>query len=94
MPPEGEFHVYYNSEVGDYLRALLGDRSKIRETHPIPLPNNSEPIPDLAIAQPLGSVYLQHHPYPNNIFWLIEFSSTTLDKDLNEKKLPIAKRYH
>jgi Uma2 family endonuclease len=86
MPPEGESHAYYNSEVGDYLRALLGDRAKVREAHPITLPNQSEPIPDLAIAQPLGSVYLKHHPYPSNIFWLIEFSSTTLDKDLNEKK--------
>jgi len=86
MPPEGETHAYYNSEVGDYLRALLGFRAKIREAHSITLPNQSEPIPDLAIIQPLGAVYLQHHPYPDNIFWLTEFSSTTLDKDLNEKK--------
>lgn len=86
MPPEGEIHAYYNSEVGDYLRALLGNRAKVREAHPITLPNQSEPIPDLAIVQPLKAVYLQHHPYPDNIFWLIEFSATTLDKDLNEKK--------
>ena len=26
MPPEGEIHAYYNSEVGDYLRAILGAR--------------------------------------------------------------------
>lgn len=25
MPPEGEPHAYFNSEVGDYLRSLLGD---------------------------------------------------------------------
>lgn len=86
MPPEGETHAYYNSEVGDYLRALLGLRIKIREAHPITLPNDSEPIPDLAIVKPLGAVYLEHHPYPDNIFWLIEFSLATLSKDLNEKK--------
>lgn len=86
MPPEGETHAYYNSEVGDYLRGLLGLRVKIREAHPITLPNNSEPIPDLAIVKPLGAVYLEHHPYPDNIFWLIEFSLATLSKDLNEKK--------
>lgn len=86
MPPEGETHAYYNSEVGDYLRAILGDRVKIREAHPITLPNDSEPIPDLAIVKPLGTVYLEHHPYPDNIFWLIEFSNTTISKDLNEKK--------
>ncbi|MBD2104487.1 Uma2 family endonuclease [Leptolyngbya sp. FACHB-261] len=86
MPPEGEPHAYYNSEVGDYLRALLGNRVKIREAHPITLPNDSEPAPDLAIVKPLGAVYLEHHPYPDDIFWLIEFSNTTLSKDLNEKK--------
>lgn len=86
MPPEGETHAYYNSEFGDYLRTLLGARAKIREAHPITLPNNSEPIPDLAIVKPLKAVYLEHHPYPDDIFWLIEFSLTTLSKDLNEKK--------
>jgi len=30
MPPEREPHAYYNSEVGDYLRTLLGNLTKIR----------------------------------------------------------------
>ncbi|WP_346292650.1 Uma2 family endonuclease [Sphaerothrix gracilis] len=86
MPPEGEPHAYANSEVGDYLRSLLGAAAKIREAHPITLPNDSEPVPDLAVVKPQGSVYLSHHPYPEDIFWLIEFSNTTLSKDLTEKK--------
>jgi len=40
----------------------------------------------LAVVKPLGAVYLEHHPYPDDLFWLIEFSNTTLSKDLNEKK--------
>lgn len=87
MPPEREPHAYYNSEVGDYLRVLLGRRAKIREAHPITLPNNSEPIPDLAIVKPLGATYLEHHPYPSDIFWLIEFSKATLNQDLTIKRL-------
>mgnify|MGYP001792698422 CR=1 FL=1 len=86
MAPEGEPHAYYNSEAGDYLRALLGAQAKVREAHPITLPNDSEPIPDLAIVKPLGDIYLSHHPYPDDIFWVIEFSSSTLSKDLTEKK--------
>jgi Uma2 family endonuclease len=86
MAPESEPHAYYNSEVGDYFRDLLGSQVKVREAHPITLPNDSEPIPDLAIVKPLGAVYLNHHPYPEDIFWLIEFSNTTLQKDLTEKK--------
>ena len=66
MPPEREPHAYYNSEVVDYLRSVLGSRAKVREAHPITLADDSEPIPDLAIVQPLGRVYLEHHPYPND----------------------------
>jgi Uma2 family endonuclease len=52
---------------------------------PITLPNDSEPEPDLAIVQRLGREYLEHHPYPENIFWLIEYSDSSLDKDLETK---------
>ena len=86
MPPEREPHAYYNTEAADYLRTLLGERAKIRDAKPVTLPNNSEPAPDVAIVKPLGEVYLEHHPYPEDIFWIIEFSNATLNKDLGEKK--------
>lgn len=86
MPPEREIHAYRNTETADYLRTLLGDKAKIRDTKPITLPNNSEPSPDITIIKPLGEIYLQHHPYPEDIFWIIEFANTTLNKDLGIKK--------
>ena len=86
MSPEREPHAYYNSEVADYLRTLLGNQAKIRDAKPITLPNNSEPEPDIAIVQPLGREYLEHHPFPENIFWIVEFSQATLSKDLGKKK--------
>lgn len=86
MPPEGEPHAYYNTEAADYLRTLLGERVKIRDAKPITLPNDSEPAPDIAIVKPLGEVYLEHHPYPEDIFWIIEYSNATLSKDLGKKK--------
>ncbi|AUS99634.1 hypothetical protein CLI64_04100 [Nostoc sp. CENA543] len=86
MPPEREPHAYYNSEAADYLRTLLGEQVKIRDAKPITLPNDSEPAPDIAIVKPLGETYLKHHPYPEDIYWVIEFSQATLSKDLNEKK--------
>lgn len=86
MPPEGLPHAALSSDTGDYLRDRLGSRAKIREGHPITLPNNSEPEPDLAIVQPLGTVYqTEHHPYPEDIFWLIEYSESSLEKDLKLK---------
>lgn len=86
MPPEGEPHAYYSDEAGDYLGDLLGARAKIREGKPITLPDFSEPEPDLAIVQPLGREYLSHHPYPENVFWVIEFSNSSLSKDLETKR--------
>ncbi|MBW4668511.1 MAG: Uma2 family endonuclease [Cyanomargarita calcarea GSE-NOS-MK-12-04C] len=85
MPPEGEPHAYFSSEAGEYLMRLLGDRAMIRSSKPITLPNNSEPEPDIAIVQRLGREYLEHHPYPENVFWLIEYSDSSLDKDLEMK---------
>jgi Uma2 family endonuclease len=85
MSPEGEPHAYFSSEAGEYLIKLLGDKATIRLDKPITLPNNSEPQPDIAIVQRLGREYLQHHPYPENIFWLIEYADSSLEKDLEIK---------
>ena len=86
MPPEGLPHAFYCDESVVYLRTLLGDRAKVREAHPITLPNDSEPEPDIAIVRTPNLQYRTHHPYPTDIFWLIEYADTTLRKDLNEKK--------
>lgn len=85
MSPEGEPHAYFSSEAGEYLIRLLGDRAMVRLAKPITLPNASEPEPDIAIVQRLGREYLEHHPYPENILWLIEYSDSSLDKDLETK---------
>ncbi len=85
MPPEGEPHAYCSDEAGEYLAKLLGERAKIRHAKPITLPNNSEPEPDLAIVERLGREYREHHPYSKNIFWLIEYANSSLEKDLDIK---------
>lgn len=85
MSPEGIPHASLTSDAGDYLRERLGNRAKVREGHPITLPNNSEPEPDLAIVDPDTTLYRSHHPYPENIFWVIEFSNSSLQKELEIK---------
>jgi Uma2 family endonuclease len=86
MAPEGMPHAVYCGRTVEYLRSLLTDQAKIREAHPITLPDNSEPEPDVAIVQAPDTQYLDHHPYPANIFWLIEYADTTLVKDLTTKQ--------
>lgn len=83
MPPEKPIHADSNTDARDYLIRMLGGRAKVREQHPITLPDNSEPEPDLAIVKPI--TYGDRHPYPEDIFWLIEYANTSLDKDLKVK---------
>jgi Uma2 family endonuclease len=85
MSPEKHLHAYSSTSSGEYLTRLLGDLAIIRPAKPVTLPNNSEPEPDIAVVQRLGREYLEHHPYPENIFWLIEYANSSLDKDLNFK---------
>jgi Uma2 family endonuclease len=86
MPPEGEPHADGSTETRDYLIARLGERAQVREGHPITIPSSgSEPEPDLAIVPRRSTGYRDHHPYSENIYWLIEFSNTSLSKDLDLK---------
>jgi Uma2 family endonuclease len=85
LAPEGKPHAHLSSRAGDYIREKLAGRAKVREEKPITLPNNSEPEPDIAVVQDLGDVYLDHHPYADNIFWLVEYADASLKKDLEVK---------
>jgi len=61
-------------EAAKYLGQLLGNRADICQGKPITISiSNSEPEPDLAIVQSLEREYLQHHPYPESIFWFPGF---------------------
>ncbi|MGF1491431.1 MAG: Uma2 family endonuclease [Microcoleaceae cyanobacterium] len=85
MAPEGEPHANRSSGLHRFLTLSLGEQTEVRENHPITL-ENSEPQPDIAVVQPLGREYDIHHPYPENIFWIIEFAETSLEKDLTVKR--------
>ena len=85
MSPEGPLHRFTNDTVAEYLRELLRGQAKVFEAHPITL-NNSEPEPDIAVVRLPNSNYLTHHPYPEDIYWLVEISNTTLEEDLGRKK--------
>jgi Uma2 family endonuclease len=85
MSPEGMPHAHGSTDMGEYLTRLLGDWAQVRPAKPITLPSGSEPEPDIAVVQRLGKEYRTHHPYPENIFWVIEYSNSSLDKDLGIK---------
>ena len=86
MTTEKEPHAYYSDEIPDYLREVFEGKAKIREGKPVVLPTDGEPKPDVAIVKKLGSAYLKRHPYPDDIYLLIEISDRTLKFDLNQKQ--------
>lgn len=91
MSPEGIPHAYLSDRAAKYLQELLRGKAAIREGKPITLSDHSEPEPDIAIVQDLDEEYFDHHPYPENIFWVIEYANASLVKDLEVKSKVYAK---
>jgi Uma2 family endonuclease len=96
MSPEREWHTYTNDDVDELLREKFKGLAKIRESHPITLDNSphsraSEPEPDIAIVRLPKNIYTKHHPFPEDIYWLIEVADKTLTKDLEIKSVIYAR---
>ncbi|MBW4535685.1 MAG: Uma2 family endonuclease [Pleurocapsa minor HA4230-MV1] len=90
MSPEGIPHRNTSHKIVKYLRKLLEDRAEVYEAHPITL-DNSEPEPDVSIVRLPESTYDLHHPYAEDIYWLIEIANRTLAKDLSQKTVIYAR---
>ena len=90
MSPEKPIHSSRIDTISDYLRDVLRGIAKVREAHPITL-DNSEPEPDIAIVRFEDNNYATRHPYPQDIYWLVEVSNKTLTKDLKEKSVIYAR---
>ena len=90
VSPEGVEHSYTNDSVVKYLRTIFNGMADVKESHPITL-DNSEPEPDIAIVRLPETRYRSHHPYPQDIYWLIEIANKTLSKDLNQKIITYAR---
>lgn len=90
ISPEKPIHSSRIDTLADYLRDVLQGKAKVREAHPITL-DNSEPEPDIAIVKFEKNNYATCHPYPQDIYWLIEVSNQTLTKDLGEKSIIYAR---
>jgi Uma2 family endonuclease len=81
MVAKGTPHTFCTTRLCRQLDRLLGDRAVVRCQEPIVLPSNSEPEPDAVIARGNESDYLAHHPYPEDIFLVVEIADSTLTYD-------------
>lgn len=85
MSPEKPIYYYTTEQGVKYLERLFDNLAEVRFNGPITLAN-SEPEPDIAIVRLLASKYKIHHPYPEDIFLVIEVANTSLKKDLELKQ--------
>lgn len=85
ISPELPKHYNTVKKSVNYLTNILKNKADVRFNGLITL-SNSEPEPDIAIVKLPESQYNEHHPYAEDIFWLIEVANTSLSKDLSIKK--------
>jgi Uma2 family endonuclease len=85
MTAKGSPHVTSLSLLANALRDQVGNLALVRTQDPIQLDDFSEPEPDLVIAQGDVLDYADHHPYPNNVYLVVEVADSTLKKDCEIK---------
>jgi Uma2 family endonuclease len=85
MVAKGTPHTVSGSILCRQLDRILGDRAVIRSQDPTTLSNQSEPEPDIVIAEGTDEDYLAHHPYAEDILLVMEVSDSTLIYDQTKK---------
>jgi Uma2 family endonuclease len=85
MVARGTPHRAAVTRIWKLLENRLGDRVLVCPQEPVELSEYSEPEPDIAVLKPDPLFYEAHHPYPSDIYLLIEVADTTFKKDCEIK---------
>ncbi len=89
ISPKGIAHIVVGRWIAEQLREKLPDNVYMLTQDPITLrEQHSEPEPDITIAKGAIFDYLNHHPYPEDIWLVIEVADTSLNVD-KKIKMPI-----
>lgn len=89
MIPKGRRHAACLTRALRLFNAALGNRACVRAQDPITLVDgNSEPEPDLVLAQVREDDYVDHHPYPQDVALVVEIAHSSLEYD-RQAKIPL-----
>lgn len=88
MSPIGPFHGGIVARLTRIFNQDARGRFHVSPQNPLKLDANSEPEPDVVLAQPRPDDYTRSHPTPENVYLVVEVADTTLDLDRKEK-LPL-----
>ncbi|NER81345.1 MAG: Uma2 family endonuclease [Leptolyngbya sp. SIO1D8] len=85
MAPEGPEHADLSTDADEFFVAEARGRYRVRVAKPITIAEtSSEPEPDIALVK--RQAYRQRHPAPAEVFLIIEFAQSSLNKDTDEKR--------
>lgn len=89
MSPKGRRHAACLTRMLRMFNSLLGHQACVRAQDPITLPaSNSEPEPDLVVAQKRQDDYADHHPLPADVLLIVEIAHSSLAYD-RRIKIPL-----
>lgn len=89
MSPKSPRHAACQSMLLRQLFPIARDRARVRAHGPITLPeHDSEPEPDLALVASREGEYLDRHPYPPDVFLVVEIADSSLEYD-RQVKVPL-----
>jgi Uma2 family endonuclease len=88
MTPIGSEHASVVKHLTELFYDALHKRAVISVQDPITLPDHSEPEPDLALVRRRDDYYAARHPYPEDVYLIIEVADSSLiyDRDI---KMPL-----
>jgi Uma2 family endonuclease len=87
MAPIGSRHAACVRRLRRLSTPALGERALVDVQNPIVLHDRSEPLPDVILLQPRADFYAASHPWPSDVFLMVEVADTSLDYD-QEVKVP------
>jgi Uma2 family endonuclease len=84
LPPKSPPHAAATTRANMLLQRLVGEAAVISVHNPILLDDLSEPEPDLVLAYLPDERDLEHHPTPEDIYFVMEIadSSVSYDRDV------------
>ncbi len=91
MPPLGAPHSGFTDQSTDALKERVKKDYFVRCQLPIRISRHSEPQPDIAIVLARKDRYTLSHPTPDDVLLIVEISDSSLQTDLNVKRVLYAK---
>jgi Uma2 family endonuclease len=90
MAAIGSHHSACTKKSHTFFTQKLGDRVLLGVQDPISLEDGTEPEPDIALLHPANHFYVNQHPTPADVFFILEIADTSFVYDRDVKLLKYA----